>query len=211
MTTDQKPQSEFRMDNGELTNSDKRIAVVGATGSGKTTFARSLARGLEMTHIDLDALFWEANWTPGDFEVVKRRIIGAMAGERWVSDGNYGRFREYQLPRTTTLVWLDYSLPVCLLRLLRRTIIRTIARQELSAGNRESFRKAFFSRKSIFLWLLRQHPKLRQHYTDMVGSDREHLNVIRLNSPTEAQRLLARVHAAQPTDGKYCTGIQPQS
>ncbi len=178
------------MGDSALTDEDLRVAVVGPAGSGKTRFAKSLARNVGAAYLDLDSHCWESNWTPGNYEVVKHRIVKAMAADRWVSDGNYGKFREIQLPRTTTLVWLDYSLPVCLLRLLRRTVIRTVTRKELWAGNRESFYRQFFSKRSIFLFLFRQHPQLRRHYWDMVHGEAGHLKVIRLGSPREARRLV---------------------
>ena len=178
------------MDNLVLTDEDLRVAVVGPSGSGKTTFAKCLAQKLGTTHIDMDSLFWESSGTPGDYEVVKHRIIGALSSDRWVSDGNYGQFTDVQLPRTTTLVWLDYSLPVCLLRLLRRTVIRTITRKELCAGNRESLTKQFLTKRSIFLFLFRQHARLRRHYREMIHDEGGHLRVIRLSSPSKARRLM---------------------
>jgi adenylate kinase family enzyme len=36
----------------------RRIVVIGATGSGKSTFAQRLARSLGVTFVELDALFW---------------------------------------------------------------------------------------------------------------------------------------------------------
>lgn len=42
----------------------RRIAVVGASGSGKTTFARRLAERLGIPHIELDAIHWGPDWTP---------------------------------------------------------------------------------------------------------------------------------------------------
>jgi adenylate kinase family enzyme len=35
-----------------------RIAVIGVTGSGKTTFANQLAQILLVPHVELDALHW---------------------------------------------------------------------------------------------------------------------------------------------------------
>jgi len=42
----------------------RRINVVGASGSGKSTFARALAKRLMIPVIEMDALFWSQNWTP---------------------------------------------------------------------------------------------------------------------------------------------------
>ena len=45
-----------------------RIVVVGVTGLGKTTIARQLASLFYLPHIELDALYWEPNWTPAPVE-----------------------------------------------------------------------------------------------------------------------------------------------
>lgn len=45
----------------------ERIVVVGTSGSGKTTLARDLARRLGFSHIELDALNWEADWVTAPF------------------------------------------------------------------------------------------------------------------------------------------------
>ncbi len=40
----------------------QRIAIVGTTGSGKTTLAQQLSQRINVPHIELDALHWEPNW-----------------------------------------------------------------------------------------------------------------------------------------------------
>ena len=37
-----------------------RIAITGLTGSGKTTLSQQLARRYDLGHIELDALYWDA-------------------------------------------------------------------------------------------------------------------------------------------------------
>ena len=82
----------------------RRIAVVGTTGSGKTTLDRWLGRALEVTHVELDALNWEPNWKTAPTEVFRRRVADALDGEAWVSDGNYTAVRDIVWDRATTLV-----------------------------------------------------------------------------------------------------------
>ncbi len=39
-----------------------RIVVIGASGSGKTTFSNQLAGKLAYNHIELDAIHWLPDW-----------------------------------------------------------------------------------------------------------------------------------------------------
>jgi adenylate kinase family enzyme len=47
-----------------LVTGNHRIVVVGSRVSGKTTLAQWLARQLNVTHVELDALHRDPNWTP---------------------------------------------------------------------------------------------------------------------------------------------------
>ena len=42
----------------------ERINVVGTSCSGKSTLARALAERLNAPYIELDAIFWDRDWTP---------------------------------------------------------------------------------------------------------------------------------------------------
>src|SRR2546423_442076 len=102
----------------------QRVVVVGVTGAGKTTFASTVSRRLGVPHIELDALYWGPKWTAVDTETLRARVALAVAGEAWIVDGNYSRVRDLTWAKADTLIWLDYSLPVVLSRLLRRVIRR---------------------------------------------------------------------------------------
>ena len=84
-----------------------RVVVVGATGSGKSIFAQRLAARLGAEYVELDELFWEADWTEAAPDVFRARVERATAGPRWVVAGNYGRVRDLLWPRADTVVWLD--------------------------------------------------------------------------------------------------------
>lgn len=86
----------------------QRISVVGTTGSGKTTLARQIAQKFQIPHIELDALYWESNWTAASEQVFQNRVINALKGDRWVIDGNYSEVRGIIWSQADTVVFLDY-------------------------------------------------------------------------------------------------------
>jgi adenylate kinase family enzyme len=141
-----------------------RIVVVGTTCCGKTTFARRLANTLRVRHIELDALFWLPDWTPRQESEFRSLVRVALAGERWVIDGNYSRLQDLIFNRATTLIWLNYSFPRVLFRGLKRTTKRVLTGEAVYAGNRESFRRAFLSQDSILWWLVTTHHRRGRRY-----------------------------------------------
>ncbi len=172
-----------------------RISVVGTSGSGKTAFAGKLAGILRIPHIELDALSWEANWTPAPDAVFRSRVREAISADRWVVDGNYGKqARDLVWERVDTVVWLDYSLPVILTRLVRRTFRRLVLKEECCNGNREELRRAF-SRESIILWALQTYKRHRVEYPPLLRAlQKRGIRTIRLHTPKEANRWLSSVY-----------------
>ena len=124
-----------------------RLVVIGVSGSGKTTLARQIARTLDLPHVELDALYWEANWQAASRPVFRGRVQEATAGDAWVVDGNYSQSRKIVWSRATHLAWLDYGLISVMGRVLWRTACRLFAQQELWNGNRESVRGIFGTRQ----------------------------------------------------------------
>jgi adenylate kinase family enzyme len=168
----------------------RRIVVVGSTGAGKTTLAEALSTRLTIPHVELDALHWEAGWAPASTPEFRARVSEALAGDDWVVDGNYQSVRDLVWPRAQAMVWLDYSLPVIMWRLTRRSAHRLRTRHELWNGNREQL-GMLFSRESLFVWALKTHGKRRREYPAFLQEpEHRHLTVVRLCSPLEAEKWL---------------------
>jgi adenylate kinase family enzyme len=175
----------------------KRISVVGSTGSGKTTFARGLARRLGIAHVELDALAWGPNWTLVPEDLFKERVARAVEGDAWVIDGNYGGrgARDLVWPRADTLIWLDPPLPVIFARLFERAVRRIRSGKELWAGtgNRETFWNQFLSPNNLFWWALKTHRRRRRELPLILARpENAHLSVHHFRRPDEAAAWLTR-------------------
>ena len=173
----------------------RRVSVVGSTGTGKTTFARELAAILGVEHVELDALAWGANWRLASAEELQARVRVTTDRDGWVIDGNYGGrgARDIIWERADTVVWLDYPLRVILARLWRRTNERIRSGEELwpGTGNRESFRGAYLSRESLYLWAFRTYRRRKRQYTDLLALPQHaHLRMLRFTRPADADAWL---------------------
>lgn len=166
-----------------------RIAVVGGSGSGKSTVARLLAERHDLAYVELDALHWGPNWTPCPDDELRARVEAAIAGEAWVVDGNYtGKLGELVLERAELVVWLDLPLRVTLPRLWSRTRRRMREQTVLWGGNRENWRDVLFSRNSLFLYTLRVHLTKRRHYEERLAR----YEIVRLRSRRQIEHWLGR-------------------
>lgn len=170
----------------------QRVVIIGTTGSGKSTLARRLAARLDAAVIEPDGLHWTANWREVSTEDFRREVDAATSAERWVFGGNYSKARDLVWTRADTIIWLDYSLPFVIWRLFRRTVKRIISREDLwNTGNRETWRKQFLSRESLFVWALKTHGRYRRTISGILRQpEYAHLRVIRFTSPLQLARWL---------------------
>jgi adenylate kinase family enzyme len=171
-----------------------RVAVIGTSASGKTTFAAHLAHALNSVHVELDQLHWLPGWETRPLDEFRELVRQVTAGERWVIDGNYGKVRGVIWPRATHLVWLNYSFPIVFWRALRRTYQRVSTGEELFSGNRETWRSVIFDRDSIPWWVLRTYRRRRREYPQLFKLPaHKHLQVIELRSPNESHEWLQEI------------------
>jgi shikimate kinase len=172
----------------------RRVAVIGVTGAGKSTLGRALAERGVGPHVELDALHWEPNWVEAETEVFRARVAVALAGERWVADGNYSKVRDLVWGRADTVVWLDYAFAVTYSRLLWRTARRVVSRETLWNGNQERVGTQLFSRDSLLLWGLTTYGRYRRTFPVLLASPAyQHVQAVRLRTPRATARWLASV------------------
>jgi adenylate kinase family enzyme len=166
-----------------------KVAIVtSASGSGGTTVGREIAARLDLPFYELDAIFWEPNWTEPDSDDFRARVAEIVETDSWVIDGSYQSWiGQLALGSADVVVWLDLPMRVWLPRLLRRTVSRARSDEELWDGNRESLRNAFASRDSLILFSLRHYRGRRRGYPNRFAEYR----VVRLCSQSEIERFLS--------------------
>lgn len=173
----------------------RRIRVVGISGSGKTTLAVEIARRTGLTHLELDAVFWGADWTFRDLEDARRILdeFVALYPAGWVIDGNWtsrleGRLDPGAPGGADMVVWLDHPRRVVMPRIVGRTLRRGILREELWHGNRER-PATWFARdpeQNIIRWAWTHHAVVRERMSSRLTE----WPIVRLRSQREVDAWL---------------------
>ncbi|WP_063786309.1 MFS transporter [Streptomyces acidiscabies] len=169
----------------------RRIVVGGISGAGKTTLASSLARALDIPHIEMDALYHGPGWThraqfPDDVE----RVTRAPA---WICDAQYHWVVGDLLgERADTFVWLDLPRRTVMRRVLRRSVVRAATGRELWHGNRETWRSMLRNPHHPLRWAWSQHATRRTETAAYLALH-PGLTVVRLTSAGQARQWLRSV------------------
>jgi shikimate kinase len=169
----------------------RKVAVIAsASGNGKTTLGRELARRLRVPFVEMDALVNGPGWVETPDDDLRAQVEPIIRSDGWVIDGAYRRkLGDLVLGAADVVVWLDLPMRVWLPRLIRRTSRRIRRREQLWNGNRESVRSAIWGRESLFAFAVRSHFRCRREYPDALAN----LRVIRLRTAADVERFLAHV------------------
>ncbi|MBF2747043.1 AAA family ATPase [Enterobacter bugandensis] len=172
-----------------------KINVIGTSGSGKSTLAKQIANELAIPYIEMDRLYWRPEWqgTPDDeFQEKLEQVL--QASPDWVLDGNYNRTRPVKWRNVDVVVWVDYGFVRTLWQAVNRAIKRAWHKHELwpGTGNKESFRRAFFSKESILIWTMKTWRNNRTRYeADLQNPQYGHIRFVHITRRGQAETLIA--------------------
>jgi adenylate kinase family enzyme len=163
-----------------------RVLVAGTSGAGKTTLARRVAGVLQLPCVELDALFHGPGWTPRpDFAAEVQRFTATAT---WVTEWQYDAVRSLLAERADLLVWLDLPRAVVVRRVVLRTLVRRLRRQQLWNGNVEPPLRTFLTDPEHIVresWT--SHPAGAARVVAL-AQQRPELDLVRLSSRSEVER-----------------------
>lgn len=96
--------------------------VIGSGGAGESTLSRRIATATGLPLVHLDRLYWRPGWVPTPTKEWHRVVELAVAADRWVIDGNYGRTLDVRFAAADTVVFLDVPRLRCLARIVKRAL-----------------------------------------------------------------------------------------
>ena len=166
----------------------ERVVVLGPGGAGKSELAATISRRTGLPVVHLDVLFWREGWTPAPRDEALRDFLAAVAGERWIVDGNFLDDFGHDDPRferADTVIFLDLPRRTCLWRVLKRLVRdRGRRRPDLPEGAYEGFDLA------LLRWIWRYPRTDRPRVLRMLADLDERVDVRHLRSRSDVQRYL---------------------
>lgn len=162
-----------------------RISVIGCPGAGKTTFSRELAHITALPLVHLDLMYYDqSHQYQTDKERWRSRVTKEASREQWLIDGNYKSTFDIRLPRSDTIIFLDYPTHLSIWRAVKRRVhFRKTVREDMPPTWKERLGWDFF----VFIVRFNHSiaPRIRQLLH--AYSNKE---IIILKSPRQAQKYL---------------------
>lgn len=98
----------------------KKVAVIGCSGAGKSTFSRKLAAITKLPLCYLDMLYWNSDGTHITREEFITKQESIFSEDSWIMDGNYRGTLEYRIKEAELIFFFDLPTDVCINGVLTR-------------------------------------------------------------------------------------------
>lgn len=162
-----------------------KIAILGITGSGKSTVSRRVAEKTGLPLFHMDALFWKTTW---EEEVPEAEYIRGQEGilknnQRWIIEGWINPKLIERVKQADLIIYLDYAGWRAAWRYSVRAVKhRKVARPELPPDCVDTFKL------HRFLIILSRGE--RSEIEDVLKQASVESKVVRLRSPREMEKYL---------------------
>lgn len=171
-----------------------KIYIVGTSGSGKSSLARGLSRKLSIPHTELDNLSFIPGWIERPRDQFKADVLAIVQSPSWILCGNYSLVQQEIFEAADQIIWLNYPFPKVFWRVTRRTFRRLILREPCCNGNYESFWRQFFTKYSIFWWVIHTYSRRKREYMQFSQNPTLGKKWITIHTEAELQDFLCLIN-----------------
>ena len=172
----------------------QRIAVVGPSGAGKTTFSKQLGQLLGVPVVHLDRHYWRPGWKATSKEEWVAIQAKLLNGDAWIADGNFGGTFDLRFARADTVIVVTLPPLRCVAGVLRRWA-KNFGREVQADGCPEHIDLTFLR------WIWRYPKDSRPRLDAAIERHRDHLSVVELRSRRAAQAFLDGLSDPRPAVG----------
>lgn len=124
-----------------------KIAIIGFSGTGKSTLARKLSKFYSIPALHLDACHFKPNWVERADEDMTS-IVSKFLSENssWIIEGNYIRICKERFKDADLVIYLCYNRFACLKNVIHRyRTFKNQTRPDMADGCAEKLDKEFVS------------------------------------------------------------------
>ncbi|MDZ7785570.1 MAG: AAA family ATPase [Candidatus Saccharibacteria bacterium] len=173
----------------------KRVAIIGAPGSGKSTFARELAEktGLPLIHLDFYYHQTDKNYYENK-EAWFARVKKIIARDEWIMDGNYSTTIPERLARADIIIYFDLPRWLTMYRVLKRRVEfgGQKKRQDMPDDWREKLDWAFLKH----VWNHKKRSTTVQKIEKSMNDKNKSQKIMHFTSSRQAQNYLKQLQRA---------------
>ena len=142
-----------------------KIAIIGYSGSEKSTLAKKLSKFYNCPLLYLDTVQFESGWKVRDINKGCLIVEEFMKNDSWVIDGNYNKFlQKKRLDLADKIIFMNFPRRICFPQAYKRYVkYKNKTRKSMAIGCVEKFDFEFIK------WILftGRSKSIRNHYKEI--------------------------------------------
>jgi adenylate kinase family enzyme len=147
----------------------KKIMIFGRPGSGKSTFASSIARILNLPLHHLDKHFYIENWHKRNYDEFLNIQKNIVNSNTWIIDGNCTSSFEMRWSKADIVLYFNFPSVICYSRILKRFFKANKIFDDRAPGCYETIRFSLLKYTWSFEKRVSPHLELfKEKYPDIV-------------------------------------------